>query len=96
MEERFPDAKFDVCLETDEVLSNKSFIFLKLEHKCYCYEGAPRDSIFLKVNNKNGSINTSDLIAAMVEYEYDPLCNHVFLERFEKKTEFQFTAEFGS
>jgi hypothetical protein len=96
MENQFPNAKFDVCIENDEVLSNQPMIFLKLEHKCYCYSEAPRDNIFLRVNNENGSIKISDLIAAMVEYEYDPMCNHTFLELFEKDTEFQFTAYFGS
>ena len=68
------NAKFDICIDEDKVLSTKPEVFLKLEHKCYCYRDAPRDNIFLKVTNKNGSIKTSDLIAAMVEYDYDPMC----------------------
>lgn len=96
MKEQFPSAKFDICIDEDKVLSTQPMVILKLEHKCYCYDEAPRNNIFLKVNNKNGSIKTSDLIAAMVEYDYDPMCNHIFLEKFEKDTEVQFTAFFGS
>ena len=96
MENQFPDVKFDICIDEDKVLSTKPDVFLKLEHKCYCYRYAPRDNIFLKVTNKNGSIKSSDMIAAMVDYGYDPTCNHMFLEDFEKDTEVQFTAMFGS
>lgn len=90
------NAKFDICIEEHKVLSTQPEVFLKLEHKCYCYRDAPRDNIFLKVINKNGSIKSSDMIAVMVEYGYDPECNHMFLEFFQKDTDFQFTACFGS
>lgn len=96
MENQFPDAKFDVCIEEDSVLSTKPMIFIKIAYNCRCYMECHRNSEFIKVTSTSGSIMTSDAIRAMIDHGFEPECDHVFLEFFEKKSDVQFLACFGS
>ena len=95
MNDQFPQAKFEIRIKDDEVLTNKSVAFLKLEYNCSCYEvRPPQKSEFIKVCG-NGSIRLSDAIKAMIEYGVNPDCKHYTLDGFVKNSDVQFTAVFG-
>jgi hypothetical protein len=97
----FPKAKFCVCLslkELEHVLSTEPEIVLKCSHNCYCYDKHPRPSDYFFVKRKGNSILVKDAIQALQDAKYDPMCNHTFLEGFEKTkdSDIQFSVFFGS
>ena len=97
MDKLFPNAKFDIRIQEDGVLSDKQMIFLKLDYKCVCYEvREPRKAEFIKVEKTTRTpIMISDAIEAMIEYGVDPDCKHYTLDGFIKNTDVQYTTVFG-
>jgi hypothetical protein len=95
MKRDFPDAKFEIRIKEDAVLSKESTVFLKLAYTCKCYEVRPTQyTEFVKVQKVKGSIMISDAIRAMIEYDVNPDCKHYFLMGFIKNTDVQFTVVF--
>ena len=91
----FPDAKFEIRIKEDTVLSDGSMVFLKITYTCKCYEvRPPQYADFIKVQKLKGPILISDAIRAMIEYDVNPDCKHYFLGGFIKNTDFQFTVVF--
>lgn len=98
LDEMFPNCKFSICIDTsdmDEVISNEPQIIIQC-NPCegYCQLSGNREYIFVK-NNGNG-ITNKDMILAMIEANYDPKCNHHFLEGWDKMNEITFYPFFGS
>jgi hypothetical protein len=99
IEEMFPDAKFTICIdskELDDVISNKDTIVIMEKHTCYCYDDNPRNNDYIIVKNKGNGITNKDMINAMIENNYDPKCNHRFLEMFSKVNDVTYEVWFGS
>lgn len=103
VEDQFPLAKFRASLHPDcldATLSTEQTIVIVCTHTCYCWEDQPRSSDYILVRCRAGSssITYRDAVNAMVEADYDPDCNHVFLENFyrENESSIQFQAYFGS
>ena len=96
----FPDANFTICIglaELDTVISNDDVIVIKIDHECYCYDQNPRKADIIVVYNKTGEgITNKDAIDSMIEYGYDPACNHVFFEGFKHVADCIFKTYFGS
>lgn len=94
----FPRSKFTICINPnilDDVISNKNIIAIKTEHKCYCY-GMNGPTKFFYVNNNGNGITNRDVIKQLNKDNYDPDCNHNFLESIDKDNEAQFSLWFGS
>jgi hypothetical protein len=99
IERMYPDANFDICFtlnELDEVVSEKKVVIIKMTHNCYCYDDCPRQNEFIVVKNDGDGITTKMLVEALIRNDYDPECNHRFLELFEKVNDVTFTPFFGS
>ena len=95
MDHFFPEAKFEIRIRDNEVLSPKSLMFLKLDYKCPCYDvRPPQNAEYIRVSKPKGPILISDAIQAMIDYDVNPDCKHYFLTGFIKNTEVQFTVVF--
>ena len=95
MKRDFPDAKFEIRIKEDAMLSNGSMVFLKVAYNCKCYEvRPPQQAEFIKVQKPKGPIRISDAIRAMIDYDVNPDCKHYLLTGFIKNTDFQFTIVF--
>lgn len=98
IDEMFPNCLFSICIdldEMDEVISNEPQIIIQ-HNPCrgYCDMSGNREYIYVK-NNGNG-ITNKDIIKAMIEAEFDPKCNHIFLEGFDQINAITFSPMFGS
>ena len=94
MDRFFPEAKFEIRIKEDEVLSPNSLVFIRLKYSCPCYDvRPPQMSEYIKVCG-TPVVMISDAIRAMVDHGVNPDCKHYFLAGFTKDTEAQFTALF--
>ena len=78
---------FDNCLEEkdmNEVLGDRK-ITLLCTYDCYCYDDCPRRSEVFDLH-ADGAITGRDVLSFLTQIEYDPVCNHRFLEGFYKLT----------
>lgn len=98
IDEMFPNCLFSICIDLDEmddVISEEPQIIIQ-HNPCrgYCEMSGNREYIYVK-NNGNG-ITNKDIIEAMIEAEFDPKCNHFFLEGFHQINAITFSPMFGS
>lgn len=94
MEHVFPDAKFEIRIDEDELLSTRRVVFIRLKYNCPCYDvRPPQMSEYIKVCG-TPEVMITDAIRAMIDYGVNPDCKHYFLTGFTKDTEVQFTAVF--
>jgi hypothetical protein len=90
--------EFDIRIPTNEILSTRPLIFLRIEYKCPCYEHRPPQiAEYIQVHRGvNHLIMISDAVKAMADHGISPDCKHYFLDGFKQTTEVQYTVEFGS
>jgi len=96
---QFPEAHFVNCIPTWElntVIIDKPVIAIKCEFYCYCYSEAPRNHKFFICKKEEGNITNLDLVNCLIDNNFHPGCDHIFLEFFDKTTESQVIAFFGS
>jgi hypothetical protein len=101
IEERFPSAKFHICIslnESDNVISYEDTIVIKITHNCYCYDLCPRETewVYVIACNQHRGITNADCLEALIKEGYNAECNHHFLEGFNQLTECMFEPMFGS
>lgn len=106
--EIFHNAKFNICIglnELDTVISTDNKIIIKCSHTCYCYKlnNNKRSANYYTVYNINNiGITNQMIIQALIDNNYDPRCNHIFLEFFDQNIKIsskyvkQFEPFFGS
>ena len=102
----FPDAKFSICcVESIEDLNKlidgeNEIIILKITKNCYCFSNCPTPNEYINVKRKSNtnSITIRDCIETLIEYNFNPECNHMFLEGFDKTklSSIQYEPSFGS
>ena len=93
----FPDAQFTVCInsnELDKVIANKEIVAIKCNFNCRCY--TYRKPEYYICRKSSMGITNRDLINCLIENEYYPDCDHIFLEQFCIDTESQVSPFFGS
>jgi hypothetical protein len=98
MNEMFPNCKFSICIDIDEmndIISEEPQIIIQC-NPCngYCKKSGNR--IYIYVYNNGNGITNKDMIQAMIDANYDPDCNHIFLETWEQMNDVTFYPLFGS
>ena len=81
--------KFTNCIPTwqsNEVLIKTDIVAIKCEFNCYCYHYIPRKTEYFICRNMSGKITSQDLIECLINNNFDPGCNHYFLEEFLVET----------
>ena len=95
---------FSQCIQKDEkyevlvpARNGVAKAVLKFKYTCYCYDNHPRQTEFIYIT-RDRDIRASDLIGLMYKTKYDPMCNHQFLEGFDRTNQhgIQFEPFFGS
>jgi len=105
----FPDAKFSICIDLEdmeEVLSKEKEIVLKNTYCCFCYKS---DFNPLSMNTTGLSKRPNDyfvikgdnltykyVIQELISQGFDPRCDHSFLEGFQQTSDVQFDICLGS
>ena len=95
----FPNVNFYVSInleEMDEIVSKEDVIIIKCTFHCYCYQDTPRVNDYILVRNIGTGITIKDMINSLSENNFDPKCNHRFLEGFDKINYITYEANFGS
>jgi hypothetical protein len=85
IEQMFPDAKFTVAIEfedLDEVVTNLPAIIVKNAYTCYCYNGHNRPTDFFHISGEN--MTNAFIVEQLIKQGLDLDCNHCFLEGFYK------------
>jgi hypothetical protein len=78
--------------ELNQVVAYEKCV-IKITHKCYCYDGRPRPTVFLFIEKP--IIRNVDLANEMMaNYTFD--CNHIFIEGFDKCNDITFEPWLGS
>lgn len=85
LEQQFGRPDFDISIpinELDEVVSDNPEIVIKNTYGCYCYTGCyrPTDYFVIRANR----ITNRVIIHELIRQGFDPRCNHIFLEGFNK------------
>ena len=102
IEERFPNASFDICIDKDvlkEKLTDERTIVIKQTFTCYCHDpkytncDRPQPKYFV-ITNDNMTIE--NVIDELIRQNMTADCNHRFLEIFQQQTDAQFCIGFGS
>ena len=94
----FPYARFciDISIkELGDIVVYAQQVAIKCEFNCYCYGEYPRNSEFF-ICKSDHVITVTDLINCLIQNNFDPGCNHRFLEGFQLRTDAQVEAFFGS
>lgn len=85
IQEQFGNNKFDISLEPevlDEVVTDKHVIVLKNSYTCYCWREHNRPTDYFVVHGVN--ITNRFLIHELIRNDFNPGCNHIFLEGFHQ------------
>ncbi len=85
IDDMFTDAPFTICLEIEElndIVVNQNNSTIKISHDCYCYESNPRPTLYLSISTPH-NITKKDVLEYLIDFEYNPDCNHIFLETIE-------------
>jgi hypothetical protein len=80
--------------EINEIILYTNIVAVKCEFNCHCYNVSRNCEYFICRTNK--VITKRDLLNCLIENEFNPGCDHYFLEHFQINTESQVTAFFGS
>ena len=80
--ETVPDfeAEFDNCLNTEELdtVLGEGKIVVLIEYSCYCYDECPRPTDVFDVCGIQ--IKAWDVVQHLADKNWNPMCNHRFLE----------------
>jgi hypothetical protein len=99
IEDEFPGIKFSIFIpraQLDNIIADRDILSIKYIFDCHCYQNNPRRTEFYFCKKKTKGITNRDLINCLVKNNFDPQCNHIFLECFDLNTEAQVTPWFGS
>ena len=80
--------------EINKIVSFNNIIAIKCEFKCCCYSFSRNSEYF--ICKSKSFITKRDLLNCLTENNFNPRCDHYFLEDFDINTESQVTAFFGS
>ena len=80
--------------EINKIVLFNNVVAIKCEFKCDCYS-FPRKSEFYICKSKT-FVTKRDLLNCLKKNNFNPRCDHYFLEDFDINTESQVTAFFGS
>ena len=99
IERMFPNAKFVISIELDEldtVITAQTNIVIKQSYTCHCYEDCKRKPNFFYIRGEN--ITNKFIIHELIEQGLEIECDHCFLEGFDKteNSECQFELATGS
>ena len=90
--DEFPTAMFYVSIpvfELDTIISKNDILCIKCMFKCCCYANRPRQSLYYICRKPEKNITNRDLINCLIENNYEPECDHDFLEEFVYMTDGQ-------
>jgi hypothetical protein len=102
--DKFPEAEFYIEIKhnKDEIISTEENIYLRINRDCYCYSDLTKIEkypLYIKVEkiNVNG-ISYGDCINTLIKNKEfnEKLCNHRFLENFDKISNVIYETYFGS
>lgn len=88
MEKHFGNEYFTCCIDIDELdepLTDKKEIIIKNTYDCYCWDGINRPNDYFIV--KNDKITNRFVINQLIKQNFNPNCNHCFLEDFHQSDE---------
>jgi|TARA_B110000027_G_C16085447_1_gene285714 hypothetical protein len=98
-ESEFKGAMFSIAIEDselDDILSDKDQIMIKQDFNCYCFH-VKREPRYFRIKCPKGkSLTNKQVIKELIEQRMILECNHVFLEGFIKKTDYQYELMTGS
>jgi len=95
----FPDAKFGISTTflpiLDELLTDKKQIFISNSRNCYCWDGidVPKQEFF---EIKGEKITYKYLLNELIRLDFNPECNHNYLEIIDKVSDIQYSLFLGS
>lgn len=95
----FPLTKFPIAIDLSElavVLTSGQFLAVRFTNTCYCFDNSDYQGEYIYIHKPDGNITAHDVINQMIKVDHFPKCNHNLLEGFDKKTDMQFEASFGS
>lgn len=89
LDEIFPssDIHFHICMnyeDLDKKVSDLKEIILVQKYNCYCYDNYPRQPEYFRITD-NKPITIRKVIEVLRDNNFDPKCNHRFLECIDKK-----------
>ena len=95
----FKGAMFSIAIEDselDDILSDKDQIMIKQDFNCYCFH-VKREPRYFRIKCPKGKpLTNKQVIKELIEQRMILECNHVFLEGFIKKTDYQYELMTGS
>ena len=98
IEKMFPNAKFSVAIEIEEldnIVTDETYIVVKNTYDCYCYKNK-RNTEYFYISGKH--ITNKFIIYKLIKQGLDLDCDHRFLEGFckSKDSNCQFEIATGS
>lgn len=85
IEKMFPNAKFTIAIDIEEldvVFTKQPAIVIKQSYYCHCYRGSNKKTEYFYISGKN--ITTKFIINQLIEQGLELVCDHRFIEGFEK------------
>ena len=96
--ETIPDfeALFDNCLNTEELdtVIGEGKVTLLISYDCYCYDECPRESDCFDILGIQ--VKAWDVVQHLADKNWNPMCNHRFLESLDPIRGKIFVPFFGS
>lgn len=90
IDEEFPDVKFTIAIpydELDDVVIDGNQLVIEHDYTCICCDGRglPSNKVFFNINSPDKPITNRLIINELIKHNFDPGCNHHFLEFINKK-----------
>tara|TARA_R110000823_G_scaffold27400_5_gene79808 strand:+ start:336 stop:872 length:537 start_codon:yes stop_codon:yes gene_type:complete len=83
------------CHELDNVISEKKDIIIKNTYTCYCYSEAPRPPDYFHIRSDTPHTNKT-ILKELMKQNFDPKCNHRFIEGIYKSGDITYEMYMGS
>ena len=99
IERLFPHANFSIDIDylsiLDELLTDKKHIFISNDRYCYCWDGidAPK-KVFYEI--KGDRLTYRFVLNELIRLDFNPDCNHRFLESIDSVTDIEYSLSMGS
>ena len=89
---------FHICIDSkdlDKVISTNTDIIIKNKYNCYCYCNHNRPNDYFHIRSDLPHTYKS-IIKELIKQDFEPFCNHIFLESINKVNDCTYELFMGS
>lgn len=92
------DCKFSICIESSElndIVSSETDIIIQYKYDCWCWSNMNRPHDYFHIRSSQPHTKKS-IIKELIAQDFNPICDHRFIEGFYQINKITFGMSIGS